>query len=100
VGSGGAKGTRTPNPLLAKQVRYQLRHGPVADLAGIRTRRVCSVERVGDLGPKVPFRRAATHATPDDVTGAERQKEDEQLLHENLLVTARMGRCRRSGEWG
>ena len=27
-GCGGAKGTRTPNPLLAKQVRYQLRHGP------------------------------------------------------------------------
>jgi hypothetical protein len=27
--AGGAKGTRTPNPLLAKQVRYQLRHGPV-----------------------------------------------------------------------
>jgi hypothetical protein len=26
---GGAKGTRTPNPLLAKQVRCQLRHGPV-----------------------------------------------------------------------
>jgi hypothetical protein len=26
---GGAKGTRTPNPLLAKQVRYLLRHGPV-----------------------------------------------------------------------
>ena len=26
--AGGAKGTRTPNPLLAKQVRYQLRHGP------------------------------------------------------------------------
>ena len=26
----GAKGTRTPNPLLAKQVRYQLRHGPQA----------------------------------------------------------------------
>ena len=25
----GAKGTRTPNPLLAKQVRYQLRHSPV-----------------------------------------------------------------------
>jgi hypothetical protein len=24
----GAKGTRTPNPLLAKQVRYLLRHGP------------------------------------------------------------------------
>jgi hypothetical protein len=26
----GAKGTRTPNPLLAKQVRYLLRHGPSA----------------------------------------------------------------------
>ena len=24
----GAEGTRTPNPLLAKQVRYQLRHSP------------------------------------------------------------------------
>lgn len=24
----GGKGTRTPNPLLAKQVRYQLRHTP------------------------------------------------------------------------
>ena len=28
IDQGGAKGTRTPNPLLAKQVRYQLRHGP------------------------------------------------------------------------
>src|SRR5690606_39077375 len=25
---GGASGTRTRNPLLAKQVRYHLRHGP------------------------------------------------------------------------
>src|SRR3954451_11136522 len=25
---GGAEGTRTPDPLLAKQVRYQLRHSP------------------------------------------------------------------------
>ena len=28
----GANGTRTRNPLLAKQVRYQLRHSPVGDL--------------------------------------------------------------------
>ena len=35
---GGAKGTRTPNPLLAKQVRYQLRHGPV-NTEPARTRR-------------------------------------------------------------
>ena len=27
----GANGTRTRNPLLAKQVRYQLRHSPVGD---------------------------------------------------------------------
>jgi hypothetical protein len=26
---GGGTGTRTPNPLLAKQVRYQLRHAPI-----------------------------------------------------------------------
>ena len=26
--SSGGKGTRTPNPLLAKQMRYQLRHAP------------------------------------------------------------------------
>ncbi len=35
---GGAKGTRTPNPLLAKQVRYQLRHGPEWG-SGLRTRK-------------------------------------------------------------
>lgn len=27
--SSGAYGTRTRNPLLAKQVRYQLRQGPI-----------------------------------------------------------------------
>ena len=30
-GSCGANGTRTRNPLLAKQVRYQLRHSPVGE---------------------------------------------------------------------
>jgi hypothetical protein len=29
VSHGGGTGTRTPNPLLAKQVRYQLRHAPM-----------------------------------------------------------------------
>ena len=29
---GGGEGTRTPNPLLAKQMRYQLRHAPEGQL--------------------------------------------------------------------
>ncbi len=29
VSIGGASGTRTHDPLLAKQVRYQLRHSPI-----------------------------------------------------------------------
>ena len=39
---GGGKGTRTPNPLLAKQVRYQLRHTP---------RRDSPSHRIGVFGP-------------------------------------------------
>ena len=27
----GAKETRTPDPLLAKQMRYQLRHSPIGE---------------------------------------------------------------------
>ena len=34
--SGGANGTRTRNPLLAKQVRYQLRHGPFRERSSDR----------------------------------------------------------------
>lgn len=34
----GANETRTRNPLLAKQVRYQLRHGP-AERSASRTRK-------------------------------------------------------------
>ncbi len=36
--SGGGKGTRTPNPLLAKQVRYQLRHTPRRESPSHRVR--------------------------------------------------------------
>jgi hypothetical protein len=46
---GGAKGTRTPNPLLAKQVRYQLRHGPVVTVGSSRRAscdRVCRPHQV------------------------------------------------------
>ena len=38
--SGGANGTRTRNPLLAKQVRYQLRHSPKGVPPSLRLRDV------------------------------------------------------------
>ena len=58
VVSGGAKGTRTPNPLLAKQVRYQLRHGPACcrlppEVSAPRL--VVQPDVVGRLGPQVTF---------------------------------------------
>jgi hypothetical protein len=37
--SGGAEGTRTPDPLHAMQVRYQLRHSPGFTLANNHLRR-------------------------------------------------------------
>ena len=46
---GGAKGTRTPNPLLAKQVRYQLRHGPEGCLTDGREAGKTGVGRSGAL---------------------------------------------------
>ncbi len=37
----GAKGTRTPDPLLAKQMRYQLRHSPFLNRSSILFYRIC-----------------------------------------------------------
>jgi hypothetical protein len=34
--SGGAEGTRTPDPLIANEMRYQLRHSPNALYLGVR----------------------------------------------------------------
>src|SRR5699024_162752 len=47
--SSGGKGTRTPNPLLAKQMRYQLRHTPVRvlTLTPNRCARTIRLERLG-----------------------------------------------------
>jgi hypothetical protein len=33
---GGAEGTRTPDPLVANEVRYQLRHSPVDGVRSLR----------------------------------------------------------------
>src|SRR5699024_5998128 len=47
--SSGGKGTRTPNPLLAKQMRYQLRHTPVRVLT-LTPNRCARTIRPGRLG--------------------------------------------------
>jgi hypothetical protein len=36
---GGAEGTRTPDPLHAMEVRYQLRHSPAAHTTKVRATR-------------------------------------------------------------
>ena len=54
---GGAKGTRTPNPLLAKQVRYQLRHGPWLRAGQERvTLSVASAQSACSRWPALAFR--------------------------------------------
>src|SRR5450759_3151543 len=69
---GGAKGTRTPNPLLAKQVRYHLRHGP--ESGG-------SLERVGDLGPQIPVVLVLRVLLPRDIADCRNCHQEKQLLH-------------------
>src|SRR6478752_3916040 len=71
---GGAKGTRTPNPLLAKQVRYQLRHGPwVASHASRPGRQ-----------PTVPG------------AGGDDGHDEQRLEHRGLLRTTRGGGPKRT----
>src|SRR5688572_112825 len=97
---GGAKGTRTPNPLLAKQVRYQLRHGPVNTepartrrAGGIRCRWKSAVRRVGGLRPEPVLGLLGLDLLlhRDDTDG--RRDEDEELLqpHHHLAGRDRGG---------
>ncbi len=46
--SSGGKGTRTPNPLLAKQVRYQLRHTPGVQADITRSYTDCAIAGVSE----------------------------------------------------
>src|SRR6476660_10248334 len=70
---GGAKGTRTPNPLLAKQVRYQLRHGPRSGSgAGDVVRR---------LGPEGLLALTGLGLLARDHGGSRREGDEEELLH-------------------
>ena len=82
---GGAKGTRTPNPLLAKQVRYQLRHGPRYGVERSSAGRV-GPHVVGGLGPEVLLSPLVAHLLLDGDRADRRDDEDEQFLeHEKVL---------------
>lgn len=74
--SGGASGTRTRNPLLAKQVRYHLRHGPVWSC-----RPWWSGERVGDLGPQIALVTLLRQTPPYEHGRCHRAGQEEQSLH-------------------
>src|SRR5665647_1562828 len=91
---GGAKGTRTPNPLLAEQVRYQLRHGPACAPGPARARRVLlavgSLDVVSDLGPQVALVLLLRVLAVEDVPRTHTQQCDEELLHRSSV---------RRGEW-
>ena len=83
---GGAKGTRTPNPLLAKQVRYQLRHGPV-NTEPARTRRAggiresSSARGVRGLRPEPVLGLLGLDLALDRDRTDGRRDEEKDLLH-------------------
>ena len=82
---GGAKGTRTPNPLLAKQVRYQLRHGPQCGVERPSAARV-GPHVVGGLGPEVLLSPLVARLLLHGDRADRRDDEDEQFLeHEKVL---------------
>src|SRR5699024_3740428 len=74
--SSGGKGTRTPNPLLAKQVRYQLRHTPEGAFR---------LHRIGVLRPLLL---PAAVAAAEEPQGSDRQccgsQKGEPSLHDVL----------------
>ena len=64
----GANGTRTRNPLLAKQVRYQLRHSPKTR-SPMYVRR--SLYRIGDFIPDSTVLKPLLNLDPSDITNNE-----------------------------
>ncbi len=80
---GGGEGTRTPNPLLAKQVRCQLRHAPGtpgSEPGGT------SLDRVGHLGPQGLLGTVGLHLAPCHRAGRGDEHEGQQLLHDCLRI--------------
>ena len=77
---GGAYGTRTRNPLLAKQVRYQLRQGPQWVELRSDPPRYRGSDAVGGLGPGVLGGAASAGECPDDA--GDREPDGHELLHD------------------
>ena len=71
---GGANGTRTRNPLLAKQVRYQLRHGPFSE--EIVSSRRFLIDRISDLSPCGPLHASRLEPEPRGITGGSQEQKD------------------------
>ena len=92
---GGAKGTRTPNPLLAKQVRYQLRHGPSNTNPPHNRGRTASevlVRRgVRGLGPELVLGLLGLHLLLDRQRTDRSRHDEKELLHGFTTLNWRSG---------
>ena len=89
--SGGGDGTRTRNPLLAKQVRCQLRYAPLARHAARRrdplSRGRRSVDRIGHLGPERLLGLVGLHLAPDGEGRQRRPNQEYDLLHGTVALS-------------
>lgn len=75
----GANGTRTRNPLLAKQVRYQLRHSPIGGLSAFHCVRhghpqVCVVREI---------KKNLSNDDADGYDGSDSHTASDQFLHDD-----------------
>ena len=85
--TGGAEGTRTPDPLHAMQVRYQLRHSPGLCLSGRKSRRsnlisLMHFRPARQSAPAAVCRRAAT------AEGAFQHRPGNEKIRRNLMIPA------------
>jgi hypothetical protein len=97
---GGGDGTRTRNPLLAKQVRCQLRHAPQTRPGRPQGtgswRRPANqlarpgwpdlLDRVGDLGPEFLLGLVGLHLAPHGEPGGSSSGSSDDLLHDDSLI--------------
>ena len=81
------RGLEPLTPCLQSRCATNCAMAPSCRRTGVRVH--VSVERVRDLGPEIPLGSVIAEVAPRDVSRADGQKNDEQLLHQNLLVTAR-----------